>query len=100
MIRAYLQMLQHAAAAGLHRRQDQTPYEFAPKLRHSLPDAEGDVVALTEGFVNVRYSPEPAGPDQAAAVVAHGERVQRALGQLSANSADSSSVEERDSKQC
>ncbi|WP_179131176.1 DUF4129 domain-containing protein [Candidatus Entotheonella palauensis] len=82
VIHAYLQMLQRAAAAGIHRRQHQTPYEYAPKLRQSLPEAEPDINELTEAFVHVRYSPEPVDPDDAARAVHHGERVQQALRQF------------------
>ena len=82
VIYAYLQMLQHAAAAGMHRRQHQTPYEYAPHLHHALPDAESDINALTDMFVRVRYRPEPVGPDHAAKAITHGESIRRALLQL------------------
>jgi hypothetical protein len=82
VIRTYLHMLQHAAAAGIHRRHHPTPSEYAPKLHHALPEVESDIRALTELFVHVRYGSEPVDPEQAATAVTHGERVARALRQL------------------
>lgn len=79
VIHAYLQMLQHAAAAGMHRRQHQTPYEYAPELHQAIPDVEDDINALTDVFVHVRYSQAPVDSDHAARAVTHAERVQQAL---------------------
>jgi hypothetical protein len=75
-------MLRYAARVGMHRQPHQTPYEYAPRLHHALPDAEGDINGLTEVFVQVRYSQEPVDHDQAAKGLDHGEGLQRALRQL------------------
>ena len=82
IIRTYLRMLQHAAAAGVRRQQHQTPYEYAPELYHALPEVELDIRVLTEVFVHARYSSEPVDPDQAVMAITRGERVARALRQI------------------
>jgi hypothetical protein len=82
IMRTYLQMLQHAASAGVRRQHHQTPYEYAPQLHHALPEVEADIRVLTEVFVHVRYSSEPVDSEQAVTAIAHGERVAHALRQL------------------
>ncbi len=79
VIQAYLQMLEYARAAGIHRQQHQTPYEYAPELHHAVSDVEDDIDALTDVFVHVRYSPDSIDMDHAAKAVTHADHVRRAL---------------------
>jgi hypothetical protein len=52
----YLTTLQQAERAGLPRQRHQTPYEYEPHLRTSVPDVESEIDFLTEAFVHARYS--------------------------------------------
>lgn len=55
----YLSALNRAASRGIGRKYDQTPYEYKGVLGPRVPDAEEDVVQLTEAFVEARYSQQP-----------------------------------------
>ena len=79
VIQAYLGLLQQAAAAGLQRRRQQTPYEYAPQLRQARPEATDDITGLTELFMRARYSHGQIDTEQADRAAAHGERAGRAL---------------------
>ena len=89
VIQAYLRLLQQAAAAGLQRRRQQTPYEYAPQLRQARPEAEDDITELTELFIRARYSPEHIGAEQADRAAAHGERAAQALRRPASRDEDS-----------
>ena len=52
----YLQMLRHAANAGRPRSPDQTPYEYAARLRPHVTDEQEALEGLTQAFVEARYS--------------------------------------------
>ena len=52
----YLTILKQAERAGLPRQKHQTPFEYEPHLRDSVPDVEAEVDFLTEAFVHARYS--------------------------------------------
>jgi hypothetical protein len=64
----YLQAIRQAAERGLERPACRTPLEFASDLDANWPDAESDVQALTEAFVDARYTPRdiPAAEAQSA----------------------------------
>jgi hypothetical protein len=54
--RFYLALLDRAAQAGLARRPDQTPYEYATRLKPHLSEEEDALSTLTQAFVEARYS--------------------------------------------
>ena len=75
----YLSMLRRANERGLARRPNQTPREFEPHLAARLPEAEADVEALSEAFIEARYSAHPATPEQANQVKQAWRTVRQAL---------------------
>jgi hypothetical protein len=54
--RYYLTLLKRAAEFGIERAPQQTPDEYAAKLKPHVPDHETDLNALTEAFIRARYS--------------------------------------------
>ena len=55
----YLSTVKRAANKGVPRQQAETPLEFAQDLKESWPEAEEDVDALTEAFLEARYGRSP-----------------------------------------
>ena len=55
----YLSTVKRAANKGVPRQQDETPLEFAQDLKQSWPEAEEDVDALTDAFLEARYGRSP-----------------------------------------
>jgi hypothetical protein len=51
----YLSTIKRAANKGVARQQAETPLEFARDLKKSWPEAEEDVDALTDAFLEARY---------------------------------------------
>jgi hypothetical protein len=52
----YLALLRRAREAGLPRQDGQTPYEYAGFLKSSLDEEKDGVDAMTESFIEARYS--------------------------------------------
>jgi hypothetical protein len=52
----YLALIRRAKEAGFPRREGQTPYEYAQSLASILEEARGGVDAITESFIEARYS--------------------------------------------
>jgi hypothetical protein len=52
----YLALLRRAREAGIPRHADQTPYEYAGRLKSNLKEEKGAVDAMTEAFIEARYS--------------------------------------------
>jgi hypothetical protein len=52
----YLAMIRRAREAGIPRREEQTPYEYAHLLNSSLQTEKDWVDAMTESFIEARYS--------------------------------------------
>jgi hypothetical protein len=52
----YLALVRRANEAGLPRQQSQTPYEYADTLKVSLTEEKDDLAAMTESFIEARYS--------------------------------------------
>jgi hypothetical protein len=75
----YLAMVRRGGEQGLPRKPDQTPAEYARFLQTKLPEADEDVGALTDSFVEARYTPHEIPPDRAGAVRQVWERLKRAL---------------------
>lgn len=75
----YLTILSRAAGRGIGRKRDQTPYEYEGVLTPRIPDAEEDVVQLTEAFVAARYSRRPVADGDIAPVYEAWLRLRAAL---------------------
>jgi hypothetical protein len=61
----YVSLVQRAAAVGWGRTPGQTPYEFGRELASRLPERAGEVDALTEAFVNAKYSRREVAAEEA-----------------------------------
>ncbi len=59
----YLSTVKRAANKGVPRQQAETPLEFARDLKQSWPEAEEDVDALTDAFLEARYGRSPIGKE-------------------------------------
>lgn len=55
----YLSTVKRASDKGVARQQAETPLEFAQDLKEQWPDAEEDVDALTDAFLEARYGRSP-----------------------------------------
>lgn len=55
----YLSTVRRAADKGVPRQRAETPLEFARDLKQSWPEAEEDVDALTDAFLEARYGRSP-----------------------------------------
>lgn len=55
----YLSTVKRASDKGVARQQAETPLEFAEDLKTEWPEAEDDVDALTEAFLEARYGRSP-----------------------------------------
>ena len=51
----YRKLLHWAAAGGYPRHASQTPHEYCYALTGLLPEAQGDLELITQGYVGVRY---------------------------------------------
>ena len=52
----YLTLVRRSSQRGLPRKLNQTPLQFEETLRTSLPEVENEIDALTDSFVEARYS--------------------------------------------
>ena len=75
----YLSTLRRASRIGVPRRQSQTPREYDLVLGPRLADSEVALEALTEAFVEARYSPHEVERDQERQVRRHWRQVKVAL---------------------
>jgi hypothetical protein len=75
----YLSLIRRAEAQGVVRSASQTPREFAAGLSPRVGDAGPDLEALTDAFVEARYSGRPMGRDRVNRIKAHWRRVRSAL---------------------
>ncbi|WP_420643088.1 DUF4129 domain-containing protein [Candidatus Leptofilum sp.] len=55
----YLSTVKRASNKGVAREQAETPLEFAEDLKENWPEAEEDVDALTDAFLEARYGRSP-----------------------------------------
>ncbi len=53
----YRDLLRLGARLGVPRQRYQTPYEYLPRLHERLPNSGSDLVAMTDAYVRVRYTP-------------------------------------------
>ncbi len=75
----YQAFLRRSGESGLPRSLSQTPLEFASRLDSALPEAEPDIEALTNAFIEARYTPRPVQPEQASRVKEVWEHLRKAL---------------------
>jgi hypothetical protein len=81
----YLALVRRAGERGLARSDSQTPAEYAASLDSALPGVDGEVNALTDAFVQARYSRaavETPGAEQARG---HWEHIRAALRKINRN---------------
>jgi hypothetical protein len=76
---AYLNVLKRAEKQGITRQAWQTPYEYEPQLQSAASGAEAKVSALTQTFVQARYSCAPCSDEQAAVARQQSAHIQREL---------------------
>ena len=55
----YLALIRRAGESGVGRQDSETPLEFAQDLKEVWPESDTDVDALTQAFLEARYSPQP-----------------------------------------
>lgn len=75
----YYALLRRAEEAGAPRRPDQTPLEYAARLRSELPEVEAELGELTGEFVEARYSQHPISDEKASLVREVWERIRPAI---------------------
>ncbi len=79
IVRYYLNILQRAEKQGPARRSHQTPYEYQPDLSRATPTVEPEVKALTDAFVQARYSRQEIEKERATSVRGYWQQIRRAL---------------------
>lgn len=75
----YLSTVKRAGDKGVPRQQAETPLEFAEDLKQSWPDAEEDVDALTEAFMEARYGRSPIEAEDVSPVKKRWQQVKSSL---------------------
>lgn len=81
----YLAMIRRGGEQGLSRKPSQTPSEYAVTLENALPSAEEDIDAITQAFIEARYSRREVESRDADLVKATWGRIRRALHSKSKN---------------
>ena len=75
----YQALIRRGTESGLPRGLSQTPYEYASTLDDALPDVDEDVDAMTEAFVEARYTPRVVEEGKANLVKTYWDHIRRAL---------------------
>jgi hypothetical protein len=75
----YLAMLRRGGEQGLLRKPSQTPSEYAATLEKALPASDEDIDAMTQAFVEARYSRREIDDKDADRVRSTWGRIRRAL---------------------
>lgn len=75
----YQAMLRRAGESGLPRQPAQTPNEYLPLLQEAVPDSAPDATALTEAFLEARYSTHEVTGEQVASAQGYWERIKKSL---------------------
>jgi hypothetical protein len=78
----YLSVLRRADRVGCARQPQQTPYEYGSVLAERVPEAKRDVTALTQAFVEARYSPVPLDDRKAGFVEAIWKQIRATLARM------------------
>ncbi|MDX1662224.1 MAG: DUF4129 domain-containing protein [Candidatus Promineifilaceae bacterium] len=63
-----LSTVRRASEAGVERQESETPSEYARDLQAEWPEAEAEISALTDAFLEARYSARAIDSDDASAV--------------------------------
>jgi hypothetical protein len=92
----YLSTVRRAGNQGVTRKPSQTPIEFVRDLETTWPEAELDVVTLTEAFVVARYDTAEIAAHDAQQVKSVWERIKRLLRKHQPPSGHTSAVSEPD----
>ncbi|HLJ68740.1 MAG TPA: DUF4129 domain-containing protein [Chloroflexota bacterium] len=79
LIHYYLSVLRRSRRVGIGRTASQTPREFAAVLSPHIGPAGEDMQALTDAFVEARYSQHTVGEEEIKRGRTHWQRVQAAL---------------------
>lgn len=79
VLQDYLNLLDQAAGEGFPRQRAQTPHEYDAALGPCLPEAQPDMSALTQSFVEARYSRHAVEQEQADRAHSWWQRVREAL---------------------
>jgi len=75
----YLALVRRAKEAGLPRQDGQTPYEYARSLTSSLEEEKDGVEAMTESFIEARYSRHDISAKEARQAESIWETIRRVL---------------------
>lgn len=78
----YLSLVRRSTEAGLPRQDGQTPYEYARTLASGLEQGREDVDALTESFVEARYSRHAIPAERAGLIQSAWDGLRRVLNQV------------------
>ncbi len=85
----YLSLLRRAGEYGFGRKPAQTPAEYTPTLAANLSENTPEVQALTEAFIETRYSTHPVPAEQV-------QRVRSAWGRLRATLAKQKKLDRKE----
>lgn len=75
----YLAFVRRAGEKNTPRSSHQTPDEYAAALQSALPAAADDIHAITDAFMNARYSRQPVDMEQSQRVETIWDRLRRTL---------------------
>ena len=75
----YLAVEERARRLGLPRHSGQTALEYSRRLRREMPDLDPDLSALTDVFMEARYSPHPFGEERVGGARRFWQRVRSRL---------------------
>ena len=78
----YLALIRRSGETGLPRQPWQTPYEYAQSLKPNLEESTPDLEAMTDTFLEARYSQHEISPDQVGIVHRAWEHLRKALQRL------------------
>ncbi len=85
----FVRLVQRAERVGVHRRPADTPLEFEAQLKDRITIADaGALEALTNAYLEARYSSHPIAPEDAARARNHWQMVRRALRRMRTGSDD------------
>lgn len=77
----YLSTVRRAADEGVPRDKSETPAEYARDLQAQWPEAEEEIEALTDAFLEARYSPRDYEPEEVNPIKQVWKRIRRTIRQ-------------------
>ena len=75
----YLNVLKQMEGTQSARKTHQTPYEYEPQLRDTIPEADAEIKGLTEAYVHARYSRKVVDMETVGTVKPFWQRIKQAL---------------------